>query len=113
MFEAAELDGVSKWDQFRHLTLPNLKSTLVPMSLLGFIWSFNMFNTIYLLTRGGPYVGFGEPGATDILVTYVYTLAFDYGHYGIAAAWSVLIFLMLIGFSAFYVSRTRATEAAA
>lgn len=113
MYEAAELDGVSRWDQFLHLTLPNLKSTMVPVSLLGFIWSFNAFTTIYLLSRGGPYVGFGEPGATDILVTYVFEVAFTYGHYGLAAAWSVVIFLMLVGFSAVYVSRTRATEAAA
>ena len=113
MFEAAEIDGVSRWDQLRYLTLPHLKGTLVPVSLLGFIWSFNMFNTIYLMTRGGPYVGFGEPGATDILVTYVYSVAFESGHYGIAAAWSVLIFLMLIGFSAVYVKKTRATEATA
>jgi arabinogalactan oligomer/maltooligosaccharide transport system permease protein len=113
MFEAADVDGVSRWDQLVYLTLPNLKSTLVPVSLLGFIWSFNAFNTIYLLSRGGPYVGFGEPGATDILVTYVFEVAFTYGHYGLAAAWSVLIFLMLVGFSWVYLKRTRATEAAA
>ncbi|MEM1411497.1 MAG: sugar ABC transporter permease [Pseudomonadota bacterium] len=113
MFEAAEVDGVSRWDQLIHLTLPNLKATMVPVSLLGFIWSFNAFNTIYLLSRGGPYVGFGEPGATDILVTYVFEVAFTYGHYGLAAAWSVLIFLMLVGFSWTYLRQTRATEAAA
>ncbi len=113
MFEAAEIDGVSRWDQFRFLTLPNLKSTMVPVSLLGFIWTFNSFNTIYLLTRGQPYIGFGEPGATDTLITYVFAVAFEYGHYGFAAAWSVLIFLMLVGFSWTYIKRTRATEAAA
>ena len=113
MFEAAELDGVSRWDQFRYLTLPNLKSTMVPVSLLSFIWTFNSFNTIYLLTRGQPYIGFGEPGATDTLITYVFAVAFEYGHYGIAAAWSVLIFLMLIGFSWTYLKRTQATEASA
>ena len=113
MFEAARIDGVSRWRQFRHLTLPNLKSTLVPVSLLGFIWTFNMFNTIYLMTGGNPYVGFGEPGATDILVTHIFTLTFEHGQYGLAAAGSVLVFLMLIGFSWAYLSRTRATEAAA
>ena len=113
MFEAAEVDGVSRWDQFRYLTLPNLKSTLVPISLLSFIWTFNSFNTIYLLTRGNPYVGFGEPGATDTLITYVYSVAFEYGRYGVAAAWSVLVFLMLVGFSWAYIRRTRATEAVA
>ena len=113
MFEAARIDGVSRWQQFRHLTLPNLKGTLVPVSLLGFIWTFNMFNTIYLMTGGNPYVGFGEPGATDILVTHIFALAFEHGQYGLAAAGSVLVFLMLIGFSWAYLSRTRATEAAA
>ena len=113
MFEAAELDGVSRWDQFRYLTLPNLKSTAVPVSLLSFIWTFNSFITIYLLTRGQPYIGFGEPGATDTLITYVFAVAFEYGHYGIAAAWSVLIFLMLVGFSWVYLQKTRATEASA
>ena len=113
MFEAAEVDGVSRWDQFRFLTFPNLKGTLVPVSLLSFIWTFNSFNTIYLLTRGNPYVGFGEPGATDTLITYVFAVAFEYGRYGVAAAWSVFVFLMLVGFSWVYLQRTRATEAAA
>ncbi len=111
MYEAAEIDGVSRWDQFRWLTLPNLKGTLAPASLLSFIWTFNTFNTIYLLTRGNPYSGFGEPGATDTLITHVFAVAFEYGHYGVAAAWSVLIFLLLVGFSWLYLTRTRAMEA--
>ena len=112
MFEAAELDGISGWNQFAYLTLPNLKATLVPVSLLGFIWTFNTFNTIYLMTRGNPYVGFGEPGATDTLVTYVFSVAFDYGRYGVAAAWSVAIFLLLLAFSYLYVKRSGVMEVA-
>ena len=111
MMEAAEVDGVGRWRQFRHLTLPSLKSVVVPLSLLGFIWTINMFHVIYLMTRGAPYVGFGEPGATDILITYVYDVAFEYGNYGVAAAWSVAIFLILLGFSVFYLKKTRALEA--
>jgi len=113
MYEAAALDGVGALDSFRHLTLPNLKSALVPLSLLGFIWTFNMFNVIYLLTDGGPDLYFGEPGQTDILITYVYDVAFRDGAYGVAAAWSVVIFLMLLTFSWNYMKRTNATEAAA
>lgn len=113
MYEAARLDGVGAWDTFRYLTLPNLKSALVPLSLLGFIWTFNMFNVIYLLTDGGPDLYFGEPGQTDILITYVYDVAFRDGAYGIAAAWSVVIFMMLLVFSWTYMQRTQATEAAA
>jgi len=111
MYEAAELDGVSAWDCFRHLTLPNLKPALVPLSLLGFIWTFNMFNVIYLMTGGGPDLWFGEPGSTDILITYVYDVAFRDGAYGVAAAWSVVIFAMLVAFSWVYLKRTNATEA--
>ena len=111
MYEAAEVDGVDMWGQFKHLTLPNLKSAIVPLSLLGFIWTFNMFNVIYLMTDGGPNLRFGEPGETDILITYVYDVAFRDGAYGVAAAWSVVIFLMLVVFSWVYMKRTNATEA--
>ena len=111
MYEAADVDGISHWDQFQHLTLPNLKSAIVPLSLLGFIWTFNMFNVIYLMTDGGPNLRFGEPGETDILITYVYDVAFRDGAYGVAAAWSVVIFLMLVAFSWVYMKRTNATEA--
>ena len=110
MYEAAEVDGVNNWDQFRHLTLPNLKSALVPLSLLGFIWTFNMFNVIYLMTDGGPNLTYG-PGSTDILITYVYDVAFIDGQYGLAAAWSVVIFAMLVVFSWRYMKQTNATEA--
>ena len=113
MYEAAEVEGVTGWDAFRYLTLPNLKSALVPLSLLGFIWTFNMFNVIYLMTDGGPNLYFGEPGQTDILITYVYDVAFRDGAYGVAAAWSVIIFLMLMAFSWTYMKQTNATEAAA
>jgi arabinogalactan oligomer/maltooligosaccharide transport system permease protein len=113
MYEAAEVDGISLWNQFRHLTLPNLKSAIVPLSLLGFIWTFNMFNVIYLMTDGGPNLRFGEPGETDILITYVYDVAFRDGAYGVAAAWSVVIFIMLVAFSWTYMKRTNATEASA
>ena len=111
IYEAAEVDGVSPISQFRHLTLPMLKPAIVPVALLGFIWTFNMFNVIYLMTDGGPNLWFGEPGSTDILITYVYDVAFRRGLYGVAAAWSVVIFLILLWFSATYMKKTNATEA--
>ena len=111
MYEAADVDGVRPWQQFLHLTLPSLKTIVVPLSLLGFIWTFNMFHVIFLMTRGNPHIGFGEPGATDILITYVYDIAFEYGEYGVAAAWSVVIFLMLVTFSWLYLKQTKAIEA--
>jgi len=97
LYEAARVDGVSGWKQFRHITLPLLKPTIIPASLLSFIWTFNMFNVIYLVTGGGP------GGKTDILITYVYDAAFSGNNeYAFAAAYSVVIFFMLLSFSVVY-----------
>lgn len=90
LYEAAEVDGATRWQQFRHITLPLLRPALVPALLLGSVWTFNMFNVIYLVSGG-------QPGhATDILVTEAYRLAFEQDRYGYAAAWSVLIFVVLL-----------------
>ncbi len=94
LYEAAEVDGASKWTQFRRITLPLLKPALLPAVILGSVWTFNMFNVIYLVSGGEP------GGATDILVSEAYRWAFQRNEqYGFAAAWSVLIFFVLLGWS--------------
>ncbi len=57
------MDGASKWTQFRRITLPLLRPALLPSVILGCVWTFNMFNVIYLVSGGEP------GGATDILVS--------------------------------------------
>ncbi len=113
LYEAADVDGLSRWQKFRYITLPLLKPTIVPASLLGFIWTFNMFNVIYLMTQGRPPVtlpGF-DAGATDILITYVYNVGFTFPRrWGFAAAYSVVIFIMLLAFGLIYTRQTRAME---
>ena len=112
LYEAADVDGLSPWQKFRHITLPLLKPSLVPASLLGFIWTFNMFNVIYLMTAGRPPVPGMRAGATDILITYVYRVGFQPPfEQGFAAAYSVVIFFMLLGFGLFYTKYTGALEA--
>jgi arabinogalactan oligomer/maltooligosaccharide transport system permease protein len=94
LYEAAEVDGASKWTQFRRITLPLLKPALLPAVILGSVWTFNMFNIIYLVSGGEP------GGATDILVSEAYRWAFQRNEqYGFAAAYSVLIFFVLLGWS--------------
>ena len=105
------MEGVSDWARLRHITLPLLKPTVMPLALMGFIWTFNMFNVIYLLTSGGKNLWSG-PGGTDILITYVFDLVYEDGALGLAAAWSVVIFLMLMAFSWSLVKGGKATEAA-
>jgi arabinogalactan oligomer/maltooligosaccharide transport system permease protein len=94
LYEAAEVDGASKWAQFRHITLPLLKPALLPAVILGTVWTFNMFNVIYLVSGGEP------GGATDILVSEAFRWAFQRNEqYGFAAAYSVLIFFVLLAWS--------------
>ena len=100
-YEAAQLDGATAWQQFRRITIPFLKPVLTPAIVLGTVWTFNNLNIIYLITQGGPNNG------TQILVTYVYRAAFDYYRYGYSAAFSVIIFLILLVFSLFYIRATR------
>lgn len=94
LYEAAEVDGASKWTQFRRITLPLLKPALLPSVILGCVWTFNMFNIIYLVSGGEP------GGATDILVSEAYRWAFQRNEqYGFAAAYSVLIFFVLFAWT--------------
>ena len=95
LYEAAEVDGATALQKFRRITLPLLKPALLPAIILGCIWTFNMFNIIYLVSGGEP------GGATDILVSEAYRWAFQRNEqYGFAAAYSVLIFLTLLAWSA-------------
>jgi ABC-type sugar transport system permease subunit len=112
LYEAADVDGLTPWQKFRHITFPLLKPSIVPASLLGFIWTFNMFNVIYLMTAGRPPVPGMRAGATDILITFVYRVGFQPPfEQGFAAAYSVVIFFMLLGFGLFYTKYTGALEA--
>ncbi len=117
MTEAARVDGASSLQVFRKLTLPLLLVAVAPLLIASFAFNFNNFNAIYFLTQGGPY---GEhqsvAGATDLLVSYTYKVAFQTGRggdYGLAAALSILIFLIIGTISAITFIRTKALESMA
>jgi len=103
VYEAADVDGASKLQQFLHITLPLLRSAMLPVLITSFAFNFNNFTGIYLLTTGGPDVAGGPDaatpaGATDILVSYTYKLAFgqpNTAFYGLACAYAVVIFLII------------------
>ncbi|HEY6573115.1 MAG TPA: sugar ABC transporter permease, partial [Candidatus Eisenbacteria bacterium] len=104
LFEAARMDGASRWQQFRSITLPSLQPALIPAIILSVIWTFNMFNIIYLVTQG-------EPGSsTEILITQSYKYAFERYRYGYAAAYSTVIFMILLIYGWWQNRVTRATE---
>ena len=107
LYEAARVDGAGAWAQFRHVTLPLLKPALFPAVILGSIWTFNMFNVIYLVSGGAP------AGETDILITEAYRAFRVLGRHGYAAAYSTVIFGILLAYTLITNKLTKATEGVA
>lgn len=97
LYEAAEVDGSNAFQKFWHITLPLLRPVMMVATLLGVIWTFNSFNIIFLVSEGGP------SRKTEILATWAWRLGFQQQQTGIAAAYSVIILVILIVFSIIYI----------
>ena len=111
--EAAVIDGATPWKRFRRVTLPLLLVALSPLLISSFAYNFNNFNAIRLTTDGGPFpASDSTTGATDLLVTYTYRLAFggSGAQFGLAAAVSVYIFVIVTVIAAVSFRRTRSQE---
>jgi len=103
-YEAAMVDGASGWHQFRYITLPLMKPFINIAIVLNVIYVFNSLPIIWVMTEGGPANG------TDILVTYLYKLAFRFGQLGKAAAISLVMFGVLLVFTIVYVALVSRNE---
>lgn len=103
-YEAARIDGASGWQQFRYITIPMIKPVMTPAIVLGTIWTFNKITIIFLVT------GRTLTRKVDILVSYVYRSAFELYQYSYAAAFSVIIFVILFTFSITFIKYLRGTE---
>ena len=102
-YEAAEVDGASVWQRFRHVTLPGLKSVLATSVLLRLIWVANSVDVIYVMTEGGP------GNATYTLPLYAYAQSRKAMKFGYASAIAVLFTLMMLALVVMYLRRTDAT----
>lgn len=90
LYEAAEVDGGSKWQQFLYITLPCLKPITYLVVTLGVIWSFQAFDMVYAMTQGGP----GK--STYTLVYTIYNAAFREYRMGYACAVAVILFIFIL-----------------
>jgi ABC-type sugar transport system permease subunit len=114
-YDAAQVDGASSWQQFWQITMPLLMVAVGPLLISSFVVNFNNFNLIYLFNAGGPPMA-GTPtpaGHTDILISYVYNLAFTASrgvNYGFAAAITIVIFLIVGAITLFQFRYTRMWE---
>lgn len=104
-YEAAVVDGASGWHLFRYITLPLMKPFINIAIVLNVIYVFNSLPIIWVMTEGGPANG------TDILVTYLYKLAFRFGQLGKASAISLIMFGVLLAFTLLYVVLISRNEA--
>lgn len=104
-YDAAEIDGASKWQSFWNVTLPLMQPIMAPAVILGTVWTFNTFNVSFFINQF-------ELETSDILVTALFRAAFQYNRYGFAAAFAFVIFFILLAYSIFYVKTTKAVEGA-
>ncbi|WP_129113966.1 carbohydrate ABC transporter permease [Halegenticoccus tardaugens] len=96
-YEAAAMDGASKLQQFRYITLPNISYVSMIMIVLHVIFTLNNFDIVFLATGGGPL------GSTEVLATYVYKLAFNQYTLGYAASIGIVMLILLMVFTVVYV----------
>ena len=112
--EAAAIDGANPRQIFRKITLPLLLQILSPLLIASFAYNFNNFNLIYLLTGGGPRNELDGQiaGATDILISYTYKIAFGTGtqDLGLASAISLIIFVLVASISLYSLRKSKVLE---
>lgn len=90
LYEAARIDGASRWAQLRHVTLPLLTPSSFFVLVISLINGFQVFDQVFVMTKGGP------QGSSQVLVGQIYDLTFRYGRAGEAAALSWLLFLVIL-----------------
>ena len=114
LLEAAAIDGANPRQIFRKITMPLLLQILSPLLIASFAFNFNNFNLIYLLTGGGPRNSLdGEiAGATDILISYTYQIAFGSStqDLGLASAISLIIFILVASISLYGIRKSKVLE---
>lgn len=99
LYETAELDGAPLWTRVRHVSLPYLRGTMLFLVLMQVISTLQIFTEVYLLTGGGPM------NSTEMIATYMYKKSFLYLDIGYAAALGVMLFGVLISFTALRLRR--------
>ncbi len=99
LYEAAKVDGASRWQQFRFVTLPQLRSVNAVVLSVIVIDSLRSFDVVWALTRGGPY------HSSELLSTYMYSTAFQSLRLGYGSALAVVIFVLAFGVIVSYLVR--------
>ena len=115
-YEAAEIDGASKWQQFCHITLPLVMYQLKPALIMQFAGNINNFGAVFFLTGGGPNMMLNgqnvtistQAGSTDLLISWIYKLTMNTpNQYNLASVLSILVFVVLVPFALYNFTHTK------
>jgi multiple sugar transport system permease protein len=105
LYEAARVDGANAWRRFLHITLPMMRPVMLIVIMLGFIYTFKVFDLIFVMTGGGPV------DATTVLPIYVYEQTFEFFYFGQGAAAATLILIIPLSLALIYLRLVRREEA--
>lgn len=101
LYEAARIDGATAWQRTWHITIPMLRPVILTAAMLSFIYTFKTFDTIYIMTRGGP------AAATKVLPIHAYEQAFQYFRFGEGAVATTLLLVVPLAIAVAYYILTR------
>jgi len=101
LYEAADMDGASSLQKFRHITIPLIKPVVLALTIIITVWTINVFDVVWVMTQGGP------ADATNIFAVHLYKIAFVEGSIGLGSAQAVMMILLLLVPAYFYL---RASE---
>ena len=104
LYEAANIDGANERQKLWHVTLPQLMPIIISISLLDFIWTMQVFPLVWMTTGGGPI------HATEMMSVYTYKLAFSRFQFSPAAASAVVIFILSMSMTYFYIKHQKAAR---
>lgn len=104
VYESAQMDGANWFQRFWRITLPMLKPVLLTVLMLGMIYTFKVFDLVFVMTNGGP------ADSTEVLSTLAYRYSFDQFNFSLGAAVSNILFLILLVIALFYIRATKEDE---
>lgn len=100
IYDSAAVEGAGKWATFIYITVPLLKSSILSVLMLGFIYTFKVFDLVRVMTNGGPL------NSTEVLGTYIHTLSFTKHEFSLGAAAGMILFFCLFLIGTFYLRLT-------
>lgn len=112
LYEAAEVDGATWWKQLTNITLPLLRPVALPIIVLSSLTTYKVDAQVWALTKGGPIVGAGKPGATEFVMLHGYKQIFETQAYGRMGAFAVIVFVMLFAATLYSLRITQITKGA-